>query len=80
MAAEGSQRPPREDTAVEGAAPGKRLNEAARRALEEAAERREAVLKENTRRAGVDLFAVSTEEDLVDAIVRMAALRKKRRR
>ena len=51
-----------------------------RRRFLEAAERREAALKENLKRAGVDLFAVSTEEDLVDAIVRMAALRKKRRR
>lgn len=51
-----------------------------RRRFQEAARRREAVLKENTRRAGVDLFAISTEDDLVGAIVRMAALRKKRRR
>jgi uncharacterized protein (DUF58 family) len=51
-----------------------------RRRFFEAAERREANLKEHLNRAGVDLFAVSTEEDLVTAIVRMAALRKKRRR
>ena len=51
-----------------------------RRRFQEASQRREATLKENTRRAGVDLFAISTEEDLVSAIVRMAALRKKRRR
>ena len=30
--------------------------------------------------AGIDLFSISTEEDLVTAILRMAALRKKRRR
>jgi uncharacterized protein (DUF58 family) len=51
-----------------------------RRRFQEAAQRREATLKETVRRAGVDLFAISTEEDLVSAIVRMAALRKKRRR
>ncbi len=51
-----------------------------RRRFFEAAERRETTLKENLNRAGVDLFAISTEEDLVSAIVRMAALRKKRRR
>jgi uncharacterized protein (DUF58 family) len=51
-----------------------------RRRFGEAAERRSQELKENLRRAGVDLFSVSTEEDLVPAIVRMAALRKKRRR
>lgn len=51
-----------------------------RRRFREAAERREATLKKNLTRAGVDLFAISTEEDLVGAIVRMAAARKKRRR
>jgi uncharacterized protein (DUF58 family) len=51
-----------------------------RRRFFEAAERRESILKENLNRAGVDLFAISTEEELVSAIVRMAALRKKRRR
>lgn len=51
-----------------------------RRRFQEAAQRREALLKENLRRAGVDLFTISTEEDLVSAIVRMALLRKRRRR
>lgn len=51
-----------------------------RRRFQEAATRREKTLQENLRRAGVDLYGVSTEEDLVRAIVRMAALRKKRRR
>ena len=55
-------------------------NLAFRRRFLEAAERREVALRRDLKRAGVDLFAVSTEEDLVDAIVRMAALRKKRRR
>jgi len=51
-----------------------------RRRFLEAAERREATLKTDLRRAGVDLFAMSTEEDLVGAIVRMAAVRKRQRR
>jgi len=55
-------------------------NPAFRRRFYEAARRREATLQESLKRTGVDLFAVSTEEDLVSAIVRMAALRKKRRR
>jgi uncharacterized protein (DUF58 family) len=51
-----------------------------RRRFKEAAARREAALKESLARANVDLFAISTEDDLVGALVRMAALRKKRRR
>ncbi len=51
-----------------------------RRRFYEAAQRREAALQANLKRAGVDLFSISTEEDLVSAIVGMAALRKKRRR
>ena len=51
-----------------------------RRRFQEAARRREEVLTENVRRAGVDLFTLSTEEDLVRAIVRIASLRKRRRR
>ncbi|MBK8903309.1 MAG: DUF58 domain-containing protein [Anaerolineaceae bacterium] len=51
-----------------------------RRRFLEAAERREAALKSTLKRAGVDLFGISTEEDLVGAIVRMASLRKRRRR
>ncbi|MCL4265574.1 MAG: DUF58 domain-containing protein [Anaerolineae bacterium] len=50
-----------------------------RRRFYAAADRREAVLKQDLQKAGVDLYAISTEEDLVSAIVRMAALRKKRR-
>ncbi len=45
-----------------------------------AAEQREATLNADLKRAGVDLFALSTEEDLVSAMVRMAVLRKKRKR
>ena len=51
-----------------------------RRRFYEVAQQQEAILKENVRRAGVDLFTISTEEDLVSAIVRMAALRKMRRK
>ncbi len=51
-----------------------------RRRFYEAVERREAALQGSLRRAGVDLFSVSTEEDLVGAIVRVASLRKNRRR
>ena len=46
----------------------------------EAAQKREAGLKENLKHSGVDLFSISTQEDIVAAILRMAALRKKRRR
>jgi uncharacterized protein (DUF58 family) len=45
-----------------------------------AARRREEGLAESFRRAGVDTLALSTEEDLVRAIVRFATLRKQRRR
>jgi uncharacterized protein (DUF58 family) len=69
---------------VEDAETGEQLfvdtsNPEFRRRFLQAAERREAVLKTDLKRAGVDLFALSTEEDLVGAIVRMAAMRKKRR-
>jgi uncharacterized protein (DUF58 family) len=70
---------------VEDAETGEQLyvdtsNLAFRRRFQEAGERREAQLKTLLRRAGVDPFAVSTEESLVGAIVRMATLRKQRRR
>jgi uncharacterized protein (DUF58 family) len=48
--------------------------------LRAAVEARESALEASLSRAGVDLFAVSTEEDLVPALVRMASLRKRRRR
>jgi uncharacterized protein (DUF58 family) len=50
-----------------------------RRRFGEAAAAREERLKEHVNRAGVDLYAISTEEDLVGALVRMAELRKRRR-
>ena len=45
-----------------------------------AAHQREVDLAQTFKRAGVDTLALSTEEDLVRAIVRLAALRQKRRR
>ncbi len=51
-----------------------------RRRFEAAAEDREAAIGEAFRRAGVDAVSLSTDEDLVRAIVRMAALRRRRRR
>jgi uncharacterized protein (DUF58 family) len=50
------------------------------RRLREVVQRREAELQACLHRAGVDAFEVSTEEDLVRAIVRMASLRKHRQR
>jgi uncharacterized protein (DUF58 family) len=44
-----------------------------------AAQRREAALNESFKRSGVDVLPLSTEEDLVRAIVRFAKLRQQRR-
>ena len=70
---------------VEDAETGEQLlvdtgHPAFRRRFREVADRREATLKTTLKRAGVDLFGISTEEELVGAIVRMASLRKRRRR
>jgi uncharacterized protein (DUF58 family) len=46
----------------------------------DAALRREAALSESFKRAGVDALSLSTEEDLVRAIVRFAQQRKQRRK
>jgi uncharacterized protein (DUF58 family) len=51
-----------------------------RQRFQAAAQAREASLDESFKRSGVDALALSTEEDLVRAIVRFAALRKQRRR
>jgi uncharacterized protein (DUF58 family) len=51
-----------------------------RRRFQEVKDQCEALLQETLNRAGSDLFAISTEDDLVGAIVRLASLRKKRRR
>lgn len=66
---------------VEDAETGEQLyvdtsNPQFRRRFYQAAEQREATLKASLKRAGINLFSVSTEEDLVSAIVRMATLRK----
>ena len=51
-----------------------------RQRFHEAALQREAGLNAAFKRAGVDRLSLSTEEDLVRAIIRFAALRKRRRR
>jgi uncharacterized protein (DUF58 family) len=51
-----------------------------RRRFREASDRREATLRDAFRRSGVDAVSLSTDEDLVHAIVRMATLRRQRRR
>ena len=45
-----------------------------------AADERESALATSARRAGADLFTIRTDEELTRAILRMAALRKGRRR
>src|ERR1035437_635550 len=50
-----------------------------RRRFEEAARKREAEVNAAFRRSGVEALSLSTDEDLVRAIVRMAALRRRRR-
>jgi uncharacterized protein (DUF58 family) len=50
-----------------------------RQRFQEAAQQREAALSQAFRHAGVDALSLSTEEDLVRAIVRFATLRKLRR-
>jgi uncharacterized protein (DUF58 family) len=51
-----------------------------RRRFREASERREATLVDTFKRSGVDTVSLSTDEDLVQAIIRMAQRRQKRRR
>jgi uncharacterized protein (DUF58 family) len=46
----------------------------------EAGKQREAALAESFKRAGVDALSLSTDEDLVRAIVRFAELREQRRK
>ena len=45
-----------------------------------AAERRETTLRESLGRAGVDTLELGTDDDLVDAVLRFADLRKQRSR
>lgn len=47
--------------------------------FEEAARLREETLSETFKHAGVDVLSLSTEEDLVHAIIRFATLRQQRR-
>jgi uncharacterized protein (DUF58 family) len=51
-----------------------------RQRFQEAAQRREAALRQAFKHAGVDALSLSTEEDLVRAIVRFVALQKQRRK
>jgi uncharacterized protein (DUF58 family) len=51
-----------------------------RQRLRRAGEEREAELRATTLRAGVDIHEVSTEDDLVEALVRVVEARKRRRR
>jgi uncharacterized protein (DUF58 family) len=51
-----------------------------RRRFRDAAERREAEMNGAFGRAGVEALSLSTDEDLVRAIVRMATIRRRRRR
>jgi uncharacterized protein (DUF58 family) len=55
-------------------------DKAFRRRFREASERREETLADTFRRSGVDAVSLSTDDDLVHAIVRMAKLRQRRRR
>jgi uncharacterized protein (DUF58 family) len=50
-----------------------------RKRFREVTEEREAYLADSFRRAGIESLALSTEEDLVRAIVRFASLRRKRK-
>ena len=51
-----------------------------RQRFQDAAAQREAQLKETFKRAGVDVLPLSTEEDLIRAIVRFAVLRRQHRK
>lgn len=51
-----------------------------RQRFHEAAQKREAALTESFKRAGVDVLPLSTEEDLIRAIVRFATARRKRKK
>jgi hypothetical protein len=51
-----------------------------RRRFEQVARRREGALREAFAEAGVDVLELSTDDDLVDAILRFADLRKRRSR
>jgi uncharacterized protein (DUF58 family) len=50
-----------------------------RQRFQEAAEQREIALNDSFKRAGVDVLSLSTEEDLIQAILRFVMLRKQRK-
>ena len=50
-----------------------------RKRFQAVVQKREAELSAAFRRAGIDVLSLSTEDDLVNAILRFAALRKQRR-
>ncbi len=51
-----------------------------RQRFQEAARQREAMLTETFKRSGVDVLPLSTEEDLIRAIIRFATIRRQRRK
>ncbi len=51
-----------------------------RQRFQEAASQREAMLAETFKRSGVDVLPLSTEEDLIRAIIRFAAIRRLHRK
>jgi len=51
-----------------------------RKRFHEAADRREAEIEATFKRSGVEALALSTEDDLVRAVVRVATLRRRRRK
>ncbi len=51
-----------------------------RQRFQEAASQREAMLSETFKRAGVDVLPLSTEEDLIRAIIRFATIRRQHRK
>jgi uncharacterized protein (DUF58 family) len=70
---------------IEDAETGEQLyvdthDKAFRQRFKAAAEQREAILNASFKRAGVDSLTLSTEEDLVRALVRFAGLRQRRRK
>ena len=51
-----------------------------RQRFQEASSQREMQLTETFKRAGVDVLSLSTEEDLIRAIIRFATIRRQRRK
>lgn len=55
-------------------------NKRFRQRFQESAQQRETALKETFKRSGIDVLPLSTDEDMVRAIVRFSALREQRKR